>query len=173
MHKDNSDDENNQPAGWVSKTSIKKQMTVLQKLGEELVNLPDAEYAKITLESPLAQEVAHARTLTSHGARRRQLQYIGKIMRNIDAEVISTTLNNIQQKGQIKNVQFQLAENWRERLLQGGDDSLHEFLQTFVQVDRQQLRQLIRNVKSDVEKNKKTDAATVLFRFVLHEIENK
>jgi ribosome-associated protein len=75
-----------------SKTKRKKQMLALQKIGEVLVNLPATQLAKIPLEGSLLDAVTEARTLKSHGARSRQMQYIGKLMRNVEVEPIEAAL---------------------------------------------------------------------------------
>ncbi len=150
-----------------SKSQRKRHMLALQKMGETLVNLPAVELAKIPLDSSLAAAVAEARTVTSHEAKRRQLQYIGRLMRDIDPAPIQEALDKLQRKTQQSKAKFHLTERWRDRLIAEGDAALQEFLQQFNHADSQRLRQLIR--KS--QKNKKSGADTELFRY-LREIIN-
>ena len=72
------------PLEEISKSQRKRDMTALQKLGEALVALPMAQLVKIPLEPSLSDAIHEARSLESHGAIRRQLQYIVKLMRHID-----------------------------------------------------------------------------------------
>lgn len=79
----------------ISKTKRKNQMLALQKLGETLVKLSAVQLAKIPLQPELAEAIATARTLSSRGAKRRQLQYIGKLMRQIDPIPVQQALSQI------------------------------------------------------------------------------
>jgi|SRR5579872_1138248 len=146
-----------------TKSALKRQMTALQKMGEILVELPEAQLKKIPLENPLLDAIITARSLKSHEARRRQLQYIGKLMRNIDAEPIQTALEKVQNKNQQSKAQFHQIERWRDRLIAEGDMALQKFLEQYPEADRQRLRQLMRNAQETelfrylrllVEKNK-------------------
>jgi ribosome-associated protein len=154
-----------------SKSLRKKQMLALQKIGEALVNLPAPELAKIPLESPLAGAIDEARLLTSNGAIRRQLQYIGKLMRNVDVQPIEEALNKIQLKGQYNKAKFHQVERWRDQLIAQGDESAQEFLNKFPHADSQQLRQLIRNAQKDAKLQKSSGADTALFRYLREVIE--
>lgn len=152
-----------------SKTARKKQMLALQKIGEALVDLPAPQLAKIPLEWPLDEAVAAARSLTTHEARRRQLQFIGKLMRNLDVEPIAAALEKVQLKGQLSKAKFHQVERWRDRLISEGDEGIQEFLQKYPDGSNQQLRQLVRNT----QKTKKlAGAETALFRYLREVIEN-
>lgn len=149
-----------------SKSERKRQMLALQKVGEALVNLSAPQLAQIPLESPLADAIHEARSLKSHEAKRRQLQYIGKIMRNVDVEPIVEALNKVQMKGQHTKAKFHQVERWRDQLIAQGDSSLQEFLTKYPTVDSQQLRQLVRNAQKDIKTNKNSGADTALFRYL-------
>ena len=79
-----------------SKSQRKTDMLALQKIGEALIRLPETQLAKIPLEDKLLTAILHAKSLTANEAKRRQLQYIGKIMRHVDPEPIKLALKNIQ-----------------------------------------------------------------------------
>lgn len=153
-----------------SKSQRKRQMLALQKIGALLVELPTAQLAQVPLDSTLAEAIATARTLTSHGAKRRQLQYIGKLMRDTDPEPIQTALDNLQLKNQQGKAKFHHIERWRDRLIAEGDKALQEFLTQFPTADSQHLRQLIRKAQQE-HTAQKSGADTVLFRY-LREIIN-
>jgi len=90
-----------------SKSAVKREMIALQKLGEELVDLAPAKLAKVTMPEELAEAVMLARRLKSREGRRRQLQYIGKIMRVIDSESIRRELESFHHDSQVFRQQFQ------------------------------------------------------------------
>jgi ribosome-associated protein len=144
-----------------SKSQRKREMTALQKLGETLVNLPQAQLELIPLESKLRAEIDHARTIKDHEGKRRQLQYIGKLMRHVDAEPIEAALAKIQIKHQQNTARFHLVEQWRDQLIAQGDTQLESFVSQFSQADRQHLRQLVRNAQQG-----KRGAEKELFRYI-------
>lgn len=144
-----------------SKTQRKNQMLALQKLGQALVELPSAQLALIPLDASLADAIAAARSIKSHEAKRRQLQYIGKLMREIDPLPIQTALDAVQFKNQKSKAKFHLVERWRDKLLAEGDVKLQEFMDQYPQADAQHIRQLLRQ-----------DAQTELFRYLRDLIES-
>ncbi len=154
-----------------SKSERKRQMLALQKIGEVLVNLPAPQLAQIPLESQLLDAIQEARGLKSDESRRRQLQYIGKLMRHVDAQSITEALDKVQLKGQYTKAKFHQVERWRDQLIAQGDNSLQEFLAKHPEADSQQLRQLVRNAQKDAKTGKNTGADTALFRYLRTVIE--
>lgn len=142
-----------------SKSQLKRDMLNLQKIGETLVALPGPQLKKIPLPSILADAVEMARSLTSHEAKRRQLQYIGRLMREIDPEPIQEALSKVQDRHQQSKAHFHQIERWRDKLIAEGDKQLEEFLNQYATSDRQHLRQLVRNAQQG-----KPGANTELFR---------
>src|SRR5947207_4279167 len=149
-----------------TKSERKRQMLALQKLGEILVALPEVQLKKIPLDNLLLDAVNMARSLKSHEAIRRQLQYIGKIMRNIDPAPIQIALEKIQGTHQKNKAQFHQIERWRDKLIAEGDSALEKLLEQYPEIDRQQIRQLIRNAQHDVLNNKNSGSETELFRYL-------
>ena len=147
-----------------SKTQRKKNMQALQDLGETLVDLPRSQLDKIELPEDLLEAVLFARTLKTRESKRRQLQYIGKIMREVDPEPIQAALKRIDANNRENAYQFQQIEQWREQLISDGDAALQKLLEIYPQADRQTLRQLMRNAQRDRAHNKKTGVETELFR---------
>jgi ribosome-associated protein len=144
-----------------SKSQLKRESTALQKLGEKLVELSDTDLNQLSLDSSLHEAIVVARGLTDHGAKRRQLQYIGKLMREIDAKPIEEIIQKMQLKSKQSNAKFRLIENWRDQLIEKGDEKLQELLTQYPDVDRQHLRQLVRQAQQQ-----KVGAAKELFRFL-------
>jgi len=156
-----------------SKTQRKKQMLALQKIGEILVELPAAQLAKIPLEFPLSDAIQTARTLKSHEGKRRQLQYIGKLMRHVDTEAIENALEAVQSKNQLGKAKFHQVERWRDKLIAEGDALLQDFLQKFPSADSQHLRQLVRNAQTTNQATPAAGAETALFRYLRDVIEKQ
>lgn len=151
-----------------SKSQIKREMASLQKLGEELVTLSASQLAKIPLEDSLLNAIKHAQTITSHEGKRRQLQYIGKLMRAVDSHPIEQALEKIKLKHNENIILFHQVERWRDRFIEKGDETLAEFITQYPEVDHQQLRQLIRGAQQT-----KPGAERELFRYIREILENK
>lgn len=127
-----------------SKTALKKQMHELQAVGEQLLDLPAGRLASVPLPDALREAVMLARKMHKFGALNRQKQYIGKLMRRIDAQPIREALAAIEHEGLAEKHTHKLCEIWRDRLLNEGDPALESFLEKYRGSDRQQLRQIIR-----------------------------
>jgi ribosome-associated protein len=150
----------------ISKSQRKRDMHALQELGQQLVDLPKDQFEKITLEENLHDAVIEARHIRQHGAKKRQLQYIGKIMRNLDAESIQQQLDTIQGHSSQATQALHNTERWRDRLLEEGDHALEELVTQYKQADRQYLRQLLRNAQKEMLTNKPPKSARALFRYL-------
>jgi ribosome-associated protein len=146
-----------------SKSQRKKEVHDLQKIGETLVSLSNSLLAQIPLPNYLLESIYHAQTLKSHEAIRRQLQYIGKLMREVDIVPIEAALKKIQFRHQEDAAQFHLIEEWREKLISKGDEALQELVEIQPLTNRQVLRQLIRKAQFDRLHNKKTGGEKSLF----------
>ncbi len=149
-----------------SKSQRKQDMLALQKIGESLIKLTQEQLATIDLPDNLRTAIQQMKKLTANEAKRRQLQYIGKIMRQIDPESIKQALKDMQLIHEKNITQFHDVEEWRTRLLIQGDNALNSFLVDYPDTDRQQLRQLIRNAQQDIKKNKNTGAEKKLFQYL-------
>lgn len=151
---------------YPSKSQLKRESHALQEMGEELVGLPATKLAKIPMPDELAEAVALARKIKARGGLKRQLQYIGKIMRSIDAEPIVKALDEIKNAAGKNAAKFHRLEQWRDRLINEGDVALEQLLEEFPQADRQHLRQLTRNAQAEAAKNKPPKSAREIFRYL-------
>ncbi|MDX2481553.1 MAG: ribosome biogenesis factor YjgA [Desulfuromusa sp.] len=149
-----------------SKSELKREMTELQKLGEELVDLPSAKLEKIPMSELLKDAVMLARRLKNREGKRRQLQYIGKIMRTIDSDAIRQKLESFHHQSQSFRQALHQLEQWRDQLIEEGDPAISELLQIHPQLDRQQLRQLIRQAKKEASQNKPPAASRKIFKYL-------
>lgn len=110
-----------------SKSARKRRQQALQRLGEQLINLGDDLLAELTLDERLLEAIADARRMKSHEAQRRQKQYIGKLMRDVDAEPIQALLDRLRADDRREKRLFANAERWRDRLVQDRNDGLAAF----------------------------------------------
>lgn len=163
MHDEFNDDEE---IIYVSKSQLKRESHALQALGEELVELPDAKLAKIPMPEELADAVALARRIKQRGGRKRQLQYIGKLMRKIDPEPIEQAMAGLKNEAAKETAKLHRLEQWRDRLIEEGDTSLAPLLDEYPHADRQHLRQLVRNAQREKKQNKPPKSARELFRYL-------
>jgi ribosome-associated protein len=147
----------------LSKTRRKQEMHDLQALGAALVELSAAHLERMALPAELAQAVHAARRIASHEARRRQVQYIGKLMRGVDAEPIRAQLAAVHGGSAQERARHQRLEHWRARLLED-DGALTEFAQAHPAGDLQQLRALIRNARREQAAGRPPRAIRELFR---------
>ena len=149
-----------------SKSQVKREMHALLELGKELVNLPKEQFAKIELPEELYDAVLAARHIRQHGAHKRQLQYIGKRMRVVDADQIREQIDTLTGHSKQAAAALHHIERWRDRLLNEGDAALEELVTEFTNSDRQYLRQLVRNAKKELQENKPPKSARDLFKYL-------
>ncbi len=148
-----------------SKTRRKKEMTALQDMGAALVKLSKERLEKFNLPEPLLDALLEAQRITSHGAIRRQMQYIGKLMRDVDAEGIAEGLAAIRGESDAAKAEFHALERWRTRLIER-DEDLSEWISHHPDADVQQMRQLIRNARKEAAEGKPPKSSRALFRLL-------
>ncbi|MFL6549861.1 MAG: ribosome biogenesis factor YjgA [Povalibacter sp.] len=110
-----------------SKSSRKRASDDLQALGEALIDLPESEFDAMPLPDNLRDAVALARRITAHGGLYRQKQYIGKLMRKIDAEPIRAALQSRHDRERVATLRFRRLEQWRDRIVREGRPALDQF----------------------------------------------
>lgn len=151
--------------GRPSKTKIKEAMHELQDLGAELVELSVGQLKRINLDEDLLAAVRECQKITSHGARRRQIMYIGKMLRNIDEEPIRAGLALIRGDSAAENARLHRLERMRTRLLED-EAVLSEIATAWPGVDLQHLRQLRRNALKEQEANKPPKNFRAIFQML-------
>src|SRR5712671_1820132 len=134
--------------GIVSKTKRKQEMTALQSLGARLVDLPESQIAELPMEERLREAVLEAKRITSHEAKRRQMQYVGRLMREIDPAPLRERLEAMTGHSAQAAAQHRRLEAWRERLL-ADDEALTAFAAEHPGADIQAVRTLIRNARKE------------------------
>lgn len=160
------DDEDERP----SRSSFKREAQALQELGEAIVDLTDGELATLPLDGDLAAAIAQARRLKEQSKTRegfrRQLQFIGKLMRKADTDAIRAAYDELQQGRQQRNQQFHRLEQLRDKLVAEGVAAMDRVLELYPDADRQHLRQLITAAVKERDANQPPAAARKLFRYL-------
>jgi ribosome-associated protein len=154
----------------VSKTRKKREMHELQALGAALAELSESQLKEMRLGEGLLEALLEAKRIRSHEAKRRQMQYIGRLMREVDPAPIRSRLAELEGSSAQATARHRRLETWRERLL-GDDEALTAFAAEHPGADLQALRTLIRNAKKEQKEGKPPRAYRELFR-VLKEIES-
>ena len=134
-----------------SRTDLKRESTELQKLGEDLLTLRVDLIERLDVSEKLKDAVAEAKRITNFEGKRRQMQYIGKLMRRVDPAVLETMRAALveQNSGSAHdNLVLHLSETWRDRLL-ASEDAFGEWITRCPETDTQQLRALIRQARKD------------------------
>ncbi len=154
-----------------SKTQRKQAMHELQDLGARLVDLSRERLDEIALPTELIRAVLEARRVTAHEARRRQIQYIGRLMRDVDAEPIRAKFDAWNGQSKAEKALHHSVERWRDELLVRGN-ALTEFASLFPGHDLQPLRNLLRLASADLSKGKAPRHNREIFRLVRAMIES-
>jgi ribosome-associated protein len=149
-----------------SKTRKKKEALSLQELGERLVKLSNDLIDDMDLPTEVYDAVMFAKTLKKHGARRRQMQYIGTLMRKYDPSPIEKALHNLDTGNKRKAATFQELERWRDELIAGNGALMEEIIRTCPDAGRQQLSQLARQARKEMKSGKPPKASRALFRYL-------
>ena len=151
---------------WISKTQRKHECDVMQELGEKMIALNKEDLSKINMDDELRRAIEEAQRMKSHGALKRQKQYIGKVIRNLDDDTLQPQLNRILHKHDIHNAEFKRMEKWRDIILENGDQGINAFIEEYPVADRHHLRQLVRNAKKEKLNNRPPAAYRQIFKYI-------
>ncbi len=149
-----------------SKTQIKKEAEALQKLGEELLELPGPQLERIELPDDLRKALIEARSIKSNIAGRRQRQYIGALMRDVDPQPIQDALLHTNTDLPVESEITKEIQACLDRLLTDEPTVMEEFLGACPGLERQRLRQLLRNIKKEETNNKPSKSLQVLRQLI-------
>ncbi|MCZ4312919.1 DUF615 domain-containing protein [Comamonadaceae bacterium G21597-S1] len=136
-----------------SRTERKRESTELQKLGQDLLTLRGDLMARLALPDKLVEALDEANRISNFEGKRRQMQFIGKLMRQLDAdtlEAVRTTLAEQHRGSASDALALHQVEQWRDRLI-ADDAALSEWVQQYPQSDSQQMRALIRQARRDAK----------------------
>lgn len=145
-----------------SRSQLKRDSQELRDMGEQLVLMANSHLEKINMDSSLLVAIKEARRLKNLDARRRQIQYIGKLMRNMDLTEIRYSIEKLNHQSQTFRQHFAQLEQWRDRMIDEGNSAIEEFLMAYPNADRQQIRNLLRQAGRE----KTGSAKTKLFKYL-------
>lgn len=143
--------------GPPSKTQLKAEADEKQALGEALLTLRVDLMARLDLPEKLLDAIAQAKKITNFEGKRRQMQFIGKLMRPLDPEPIRAAIDEQKNGSAQLTLALHLAEQWRDKLI-ASDDALGDWLAEHPDTDSQQLRALVRQARKDAKPEKPGEA---------------
>jgi ribosome-associated protein len=150
-----------------SKSVQKRAVEALQDLGAQLLACNKSTLEKCALPAELLNALAEYKRLPNkHGALRRQLQFIGRLMRELDDEALARIHAQLNRNVDLEKKKFQMLEELRDRLLEGDKATLEELIDTHPEVNVQLLRQLIRGAQKERDENQTPASSRKLFRLL-------
>ena len=150
-----------------SRSQQRREALEVLELARQLSALTPQQIARLPVPDSLIPHIDDTRRIPSHGAHKRQLQFLAKQMRREDDETLEAIRDALDSSGESARLDAAVlhrAEDWRERLIANGDTALTELLEEYPHADRQHLRQLARNANEEKLRNKPPHAFRDLFR---------
>ena len=160
---------------WVSKSQRKRDCHDIQQLGENLIKLKPSELEKLDLPDTLLAAILEAHNITQHTALKRHKQYVGKLLiRDTDSEAVAQQYQQLIHKDDTSSIHFKHLEQWRDKIMQSGDDAINDFVSQFPDADRQHLRQLYRKAIKEQQQEKPPVTFKILFQYIreVYELQN-
>lgn len=164
MHETYHDDQDDEDG--ISKSQRKRDLQDLKKLGLTLLDFSDDALRQLLLPEVLLEALHTAKQIHANGARKRQLQYIGKLLKDIDVTPLRQAIEDRDRQHDTHSREFHLLETLREQLIAEGDDALPAVLAHFPHVDRQHLRKLVRQARKEHDNHQPPRASRLLFRYL-------
>ena len=150
----------------ISKSQRKRDAHELLDLAKKLIVMPESRLKRMPMDDDLRREFDFARSIRAHGARKRQLMTVGKMLRQRDTEELMNAVNDVDQKNRQENVRFHHVEAWRDKLIEDSDGTLSKLLELNPEINIQTLRQLIRNANKEAKLGKPPSASRKLFKLL-------
>jgi ribosome-associated protein len=151
----------------ISKSQIKREAEALKIIGRELVGLSKKQLPQIPGSELLFHAIAVAHKISDKNeALRRQIQYIGKVLRNEDCDAIRAAIDKLNNKHQQLTHATERLEKLRDDLITEGDSKINALLEDFPSLERQKLRQLVRQANKEQKTEKPAKAAKELFAYL-------
>jgi len=150
----------------LSRTQIKRAMEALQTLGGKLLDLKPAELALIPMSDTLKTAIDESRRIAQNEAKRRHLQYIGKVMRDEDSEAIAKALAVHDSGSDEHRRAFHQIETWRDGLISNKPETLNNIVALHEEADRQHISHLVKQAQSLNQDAKAKTASKKLFKYL-------
>lgn len=153
-----------------SKAQLKREADAAQVLGAKLVELSVTQINELSEKTDMSDKLCEAllacQNIKAREARRRQLQFIGKLMRDLDLTPVEKLLNEFKRGGQVATAQLHKTERWRERLLNEGETVFKELLQSYPETDAKHVRKLIASAQRQAAHNQPPGSSRLLFKYL-------
>ncbi len=163
---DVSTDEASEDPGEVSKSQRKREAHELLDVGKLLIGMPDSRLARMPLDDELRSAIEFARDIRAHGAKKRQMMTVGKMLRLRDTDELLDALQDLHDKDRKLNARHHHIEAWRDVLITGDDQALADLLEKIPDLNPQILRQLLRNARKEASLSKPPTSARKLFKLL-------
>ena len=150
---------------YKSKTQLKREVEALQTVGAKLIGQKPEVLDKLPLSDELRAAIDESSRIKKNEAKRRHLQYIGKLMRDVDVEQVQTLIDRQEAGTKAHTQQFHKLETWRDLLIKD-DSQLQAFCAEYPSADRQHLRQMARNARKEAEHEKPLASSRKLFKYI-------
>ncbi len=150
----------------VSKSQRRRDALEVRSLAGQLISLSPSRLAEVPLDEQLRNEIERARSIRSNVARKRQLQYVAKLLRREDLEPVLDALDAFENEARQLTARQHRVEAWRDALVESGDAAVGALLDRRRDADGQAIRQLVRNARREAKNNKPPSAARSLFRLL-------
>ncbi len=153
----------------VNKTQVKEELDILMDLGKSIATLAKDQFEAMPLSDEFRQSINEAKRLSKGGAIKRQFKFIAKLLRDMgdeDVKLLQHALDKQLDKDRSASARLHQLEQWRDKLVTGGDAALGDFVADFPNVDRQHIRQLQRKAKQELERDKSPAAARKIFQYI-------
>ncbi|SFZ78662.1 ribosome biogenesis factor YjgA [Chitinimonas taiwanensis] len=150
---------------YVSKSAMKREVEALQDLGVQLIALSKGQLKKLNLPDNLLTAIKDAQKITANGAIKRQRQYIGRLMRDVDPAPIQAFLDSLRGDNERLNAWFHELERQRDELV-ASDEAVAKLIAEHRDIDIQQLRTMVRNARAERAANKPPKHYRALYQFI-------
>ncbi len=152
--------------GRPNKSQLKREAQDILQLAKAIVQLQESSWGALGLSSRVLEEIHCLKSITQHGAKKRQLKRVAKLLRNEDVQLAKRMVLEAEQERYAASALLHRAELWRERLLEDNNEGLTSFLNQFPDVNIQVFGQLVRNAKREKKVGKSTKYSKLLYKHI-------
>lgn len=156
---------NDEITDFVSKTELKKDCKKIQALGKKISELSLEEISSFNFPEIISKAIKDCKSIKSNVAKKRQIQYLGKLLREIDLSEAYLRMDQIKNNSQLEIRNNKKAEAWRNRLIQD-KNALTELIRLFPDIDRQKIRQLIQNAIKEMKSSSPPKYYRQLYKYI-------
>lgn len=164
-HTENHDDSLYEDPDFKSKSQLKREMHALQKLAGELIALKPGQVAEVPMSDTLRGAIEESWRISQNEAKRRHMQYLGKLMRYEDTDQLQRAVDGFNAGSEENTRRLHIAERWRERLIKD-DTAVTDFIAEYPAAEAQHLRNLVRNTRKELALERHTGQPRKLFRYL-------